>query len=259
MRLIVLAAGVGNRMGALGRKTPKCLIPLCDGTTLLQRLMEAVQAAGMIREVLIVGGFKVEQIEQAVLRMDTPFPIRVLTNPFYARAGPLASLWVAVPWAQDADFMACNGDTYYGPATLAKLANEQAGIALGVDTSARHRRSDSVAVVAMAPGILQHAGKEIPYDQAHSVSTGLVAVHGQRARLAFRSALNALLRTREGLRRSTIWHTVLNRLAEQGEPIHLVAVDPTDWHEIDSPEDIHALGIAGPTSQKRPGDPSAPR
>ena len=49
---VVMAGGAGSRLGALGRATPKCLLPLVDGQTLLSRLLLQLHAAG-IRQIAV--------------------------------------------------------------------------------------------------------------------------------------------------------------------------------------------------------------
>jgi NDP-sugar pyrophosphorylase family protein len=49
---VVMAGGAGTRLGAMGRATPKCLLPLVDGETLLSRLLLQLHAAG-IRQIAV--------------------------------------------------------------------------------------------------------------------------------------------------------------------------------------------------------------
>ena len=59
MTAIVLAAGVGRRMGpGCG---PKCLLSV-GGKSLLQRLLESLRAVG-VKEVVLVTGFASEEVE----------------------------------------------------------------------------------------------------------------------------------------------------------------------------------------------------
>lgn len=46
MRAMVLAAGLGSRLGDLGKKTPKCLLEVA-GKTILERVIDALKSAGV--------------------------------------------------------------------------------------------------------------------------------------------------------------------------------------------------------------------
>ena len=56
MKGIVIAAGLGSRMGAFTEACPKCLLPIA-GRTLIDRTIENLRAAGC-REIVIIRGHK---------------------------------------------------------------------------------------------------------------------------------------------------------------------------------------------------------
>ena len=57
---IILAAGLGNRLRPFTDEKPKCLVPLV-GKSLLERQVSVLNSCG-IDDVLVVGGYKAEQI-----------------------------------------------------------------------------------------------------------------------------------------------------------------------------------------------------
>ena len=65
MRVIILAAGKGERMGSLTKDNPKMLIPLGNGKTLLETQLDSIKKSG-IKEVSIVTGYKSEKVEKKV-------------------------------------------------------------------------------------------------------------------------------------------------------------------------------------------------
>ena len=97
MKLIILAAGKGERLWPLTKNTPKPLLDLGNGNTLLEEQLERVQSSGVIDEVVLVTGYLSEQIEAKLRTMMATAPIRIKTlyNPFYDVANNLASLWLA--------------------------------------------------------------------------------------------------------------------------------------------------------------------
>jgi dTDP-glucose pyrophosphorylase len=56
MKAVVLAAGLGKRMGPLTKEKPKALVRL-NGKPLLQQVLESLEKAG-VKQVLVVVGFK---------------------------------------------------------------------------------------------------------------------------------------------------------------------------------------------------------
>jgi len=70
MRGIILAAGYGTRLGELGKKTPKALLPV-GGKTVIDHLLERLAAIGL-REVLIVTNARFDGAFKSWLRESRP-------------------------------------------------------------------------------------------------------------------------------------------------------------------------------------------
>ena len=237
MRLFVLAAGKGKRMDTLTADVPKCLVDLGDGSTLLGRLASAVCAVGSIDELVIIAGHKAGCVEEALTQMNLSIKTKVLYNPFYKITGPLVSLWLAYPWMVEVDFLVCNGDTYYSPQTLARIAQADRGITIGIDSSAS-LGDDSMKVVLDEIGRLRQVSKEIRTEYANGVSTGLLRVCSADMRRVFTTTVCRMLREDENTQPWIAWHSVLNHLVAQGVLVEVVELAPTDWHEIDTLNDL---------------------
>src|SRR3989441_986395 len=92
MKAIILAAGVGKRIGAATRNRPKCLHEF-GGRSLLVRYLDALLAVGVKSAVLVVG-HRQELIRDAVGESYRGLAIRYVVNDQYHR-GSLYSLWLA--------------------------------------------------------------------------------------------------------------------------------------------------------------------
>ncbi len=87
MHAVILAAGVGNRLGALG-ESPKSLLSI-GGQTLLSRHISAL-AKHPIAKLTICVGYRAEQLRLAATHPN--LPIECVTNADYRR-GSVVSLW----------------------------------------------------------------------------------------------------------------------------------------------------------------------
>ncbi len=90
MKAIMLAAGVGARLGQGEDYIPKVLLQF-GGQTLLQRHVELLRHAG-VRELVIAVGHQAEMIDQAIEDLGVGDFVRTILNPYYKR-GPITTLW----------------------------------------------------------------------------------------------------------------------------------------------------------------------
>jgi len=255
--LVVLSAGRGRRMGGLGETTPKILVPVSEGRSLLDFLIEAVDKVDGLAEMLLVTGYSATSINAAVALKRCTKPLAIRYNPFYELAGPIASIWLTQVWTGSSDFILCNGDTYYSARSLTTVAGRtKAGLTLGIERGGNYGADDMRVILNKAGGLLS-VGKGIPVDRASGVSAGLLAVVGQDVREQFGTTIDSLVRSREYLAPGKAWHSLCNALVESGVPVGTIPLEAFDWHEVDSSQDIEALN-AKLRRARSPGGLEAP-
>jgi choline kinase len=116
MKAIILAAGVGERMGAAAGGRPKCLLDF-DGSTLLARHLALLRANG-VTDVSVVTGFCSDLV---AAELDRAGPAAAILNPDF-RSGSIVSLWSArAPLAAGADVLLMDADVLYHPRILLSL------------------------------------------------------------------------------------------------------------------------------------------
>jgi mannose-1-phosphate guanylyltransferase len=109
MRAIVLAAGLGTRLGKLGRETPKCLIQV-GPEPLLERLLEQLFDAG-IEKVLINTHHRAELVRTFISQSSFASRVVVTHEPeLLGTAGTLRANW---NFFQGRPGMVLHGDNYF--------------------------------------------------------------------------------------------------------------------------------------------------
>lgn len=109
MRAIVLAAGLGTRLGKLGRETPKCLIQV-GPEPLLGRLLEQLFDAG-IEKVLINTHHRAELVRTFICQSSFASRVVVTHEPeLLGTAGTLRANW---SFFQGRPGMVLHGDNYF--------------------------------------------------------------------------------------------------------------------------------------------------
>jgi mannose-1-phosphate guanylyltransferase len=90
MKAVLLAAGLGTRMGEVTRRTPKCLLPVA-GRPLLERWLHQLAHAG-IAETLVNTHHLASQVRNWLAGIEPPLAVRLLHEPeLLGSAGTLAA------------------------------------------------------------------------------------------------------------------------------------------------------------------------
>ena len=76
MQVVVLAGGVGSRLRPWTATVPKPLLPVLD-KTLLEHVVSSLPV-DMVDEVVVAGGYKVDQIKAYFDTVDAPFDVRIV-------------------------------------------------------------------------------------------------------------------------------------------------------------------------------------
>ena len=255
MKAIILAAGHGSRLLPLTLTTPKCLVEV-GGRAILDHQLDAVSAAGFDGAV-IVGGYRIDQIDAHLAARDGGLPTTLVFNPFWSVANSIGSVWAASAHL-DSPFALMNGDTLFDAAILrGARARSAAGVTLVVEPL-EQPGLDDMLVEADGERVIA-VGKHLVGHQATDRSLGLILSAGGTA---YAEALRAVIGEPDGLH--AYHHAVVRRVAERSGVRALRIAPDLRWQEIDRPEDIaqwqreHAAPTLAPNqAATTPRDPSA--
>ena len=231
MKAIILSAGQGSRLGHLTDDRPKCLIEFA-GKSLLDRQLDALAANG-VDEVVVVTGFRDDQIEAVLAKRCGGPTVRTVFNPFFKVADNLGSLYL-VRGELTGDCLVWNGDTLVSDALMARVVGnrEQDGICVTIDRKDSYD-DDDMKVIVGDDGRLRAIGKRIA-EGVNAESIGLLAFRGGGAE-RFADAIDRAMRTAEG---TTIWYLrVIHHLAQNSE-VWTLDISGEQWGEVDFPEDV---------------------
>ena len=224
MRAIILAAGVGSRIGNVANGIPKCLLEV-GGRPLIEHQLEAFADAG-IGPVMVVVGYKAEEVKRVVGDRA-----EYVENPDPAGTNSMASFALTRDFARGSVLIA-NCDLLFHPAILDRLL-DAGGSALAYDSSFGPGREKMK--VALANGRLREMSKALPYENASGENVGLICLQADAA-AALAARADDLVR--QG--RKKAWLAEAVEAVAQSVPIGGVDIAGLPWIEIDFPFDLHA-------------------
>ncbi len=237
MKAIILSAGRGTRMMPLTKNTPKCLLPLENGSTVLESQLEAIQKSGKISEVAIVVGYLSEQIETKIKTHNNKMKIKTVYNPFYDCANNLISLWSA-HHEMDNDFVIINGDNVFHESVIEKVMEDKPdGIYVTIDKLKDYTEDDMK--VQIKDNKIIFINKKIPVSETNGESIGIIRIKGKKFVDACRNTILDIVRKPEA--RDIFWLEVFNELVRRNFNLIPVEISEEDWCEVDFHADLKIL------------------
>ena len=122
MQVVILAAGMGKRLGNLTRNNTKCMIRV-NGITLIDRALSQFSKLKLNR-IIIVIGYKGEELKEYVGDDYSGIPIHYIYNPIYDKTNNIYSLSLAKKELQEDDTLLIESDLIFENAVLDKILSD---------------------------------------------------------------------------------------------------------------------------------------
>lgn len=108
MKALILAAGMGSRMGKLTAQHPKCMTEISSRETILSRQLRQMAEAG-IRDVVITAGPQEQMLVAYCQDLGLPLHFTFVHNPKYQETNYIYSIYLAKEQLHD-DILLLHGD-----------------------------------------------------------------------------------------------------------------------------------------------------
>lgn len=122
MQVVILAAGMGKRLGNLTRNNTKCMIEV-NGVTLIDRALSQFSKLNLNR-IIIVVGYKGDELKNYVGDNYNGIPIVYINNPIYDKTNNIYSLSLAKQQLQEDDTLLVESDLIFEDAVLDKIISD---------------------------------------------------------------------------------------------------------------------------------------
>ena len=238
MKAIILAAGKGERLMPLTSDTPKSLLELENGTTLLESQLITINKT-VIDKVVIVTGYLTEKIESKVQRYSKEYniDIQIIYNPFFDISNNLLSLWQA-RHEMESDFIIINGDDIFNDSVLLGLLEHDKNelITMVIDRKETYDEDDMKLIVEN--GRILEVSKKIPLNEANGESIGMIRVTGE-AKGIMVDTMERMVRNKKNMQ--VFYLAMIQELINQGIAVGYHEISSKDWAEIDFHPDLEDI------------------
>ena len=112
MQAIILAAGMGRRLGEYTKDNTKCMLPV-NGVRLIDRLLTQLSKLELNRVVIVVGYQRQNLIDYIGHRYDDQLKIEYVENPIYDKTNNIYSLALAKDKLQEDDTLLIESDLIF--------------------------------------------------------------------------------------------------------------------------------------------------
>lgn len=123
MQAIILAAGMGRRLGELTKNNTKCMVEV-NGVTLIDRMLNQLSGLPLNRVVIVVGYEGKKLVDYIGDRYDDKMKIEYVENPIYDKTNNIYSLALAKEQLQEDDTLLIESDLIFDDGLFDLILND---------------------------------------------------------------------------------------------------------------------------------------
>lgn len=125
MQAVILAAGMGKRLGELTKGNTKCMVKV-NGVSLIERLLHQLENVVLPRalsRVVIVTGYEGKKLQDFIATLNIKLPIEFVDNPIYATTNNIYSLYLAKDYLLAEDTLLFESDLIFEDKVIQTLVD----------------------------------------------------------------------------------------------------------------------------------------
>lgn len=236
MQAVILAAGMGRRLGKYTKEVPKGLVEV-GGKALLEHALD--ELAGRIDRAVLVIGYHGEKVKEKIGDNYGGIPIEYIVNEDYETTNNIYSLWLASEKMTEDDTILLESDVIFEKGIIDKLMEEE-----GEAVAVVHKFEDwmdGTVVLLDDEGCITSfiSGDSISWSDKNSYYKTVNIYRFSKG--FFKKHYLPFLRAYiESQGYSHYYENVLAVIVGIKKiKIKALVVDGMKWYEIDTPEDLH--------------------
>ena len=125
LQAIILAAGMGKRLGELTSNNTKCMVEV-NGVTLIERMLSQLDSLQPpLSRIIIVIGYEGEKLKAHVASLPLETAVEYITNEDFATTNNIVSLALTKDWLAKEDTLLLESDLIFEDGILEELVNDE--------------------------------------------------------------------------------------------------------------------------------------
>lgn len=234
MKAIILAAGVGRRLGKDGQIQPKCLLKF-NGKSLLERHLNYLRHY-QIDEVVIAVGYQAQRIQEEIKALGAENWVSTVYNPDYTK-GSVISLWtVRQHLVAGDDILLMDADVLYDRRIIERLVKTNIPNCFLLDRD--FEPGDEPVKLCVRDNYLVEFRKQVALGLAYDFAGESVGFFRFGSIAAHRIATRTEQYVADGRHDEPYEEVIRDLLLETPEKFGYEDITGLPWLEIDFPQDI---------------------
>lgn len=123
MQAIILAAGMGRRLGEFTADNTKCMLEV-NGVRLIDRMLEQLAELNLSRIVIVIG-YQGEKLKNYLSKKYPAWPLVFVENPIYDKTNNIYSLWLARGFMAEEETLLLESDLIFEDSVLESAVSSE--------------------------------------------------------------------------------------------------------------------------------------
>ncbi|MBW4579577.1 MAG: phosphocholine cytidylyltransferase family protein [Tildeniella nuda ZEHNDER 1965/U140] len=237
---LILAAGLGTRLGQITHNCPKCLVQVND-QPILSRILQSLEDCG-VKEIVIVLGYRHEQVQEFLKNLESTLSIKTVVNQRFAETGTAISLQMGLTLVpRQRDVLVIEGDMVFESELVARvLAVERKNLSVlapyspEIDTNGSFAKCSSDGYVI---GLYHASARPLDFSFENAWKTvNLYLLREGNWETILLTAIDTTLKRWDS---TAPLEYAMQTWIEAGKlPLMAFNVGLSQWFEIDTPSDL---------------------
>lgn len=227
---IILAAGVGSRMGPLTKHKPKTLLKV-NGEPLITKIINTLEKK-YFSEIIVVIGHEGNKIKKLLNKKNKKFPIRFISNSIYKKTNSTYSMWLTIPHLKN-NIIIINADTIFDKKIMQLITKSKYKNGLAIDDNIKIPLPREAMKVTIKKNIITNVSKIISSNKTNGDAIGIYKFDKFGMKLLIKN-LNNLVKKNDTKHLFTLAvKKLLNKIN-----IYSISTEKRKWIEIDNKRDL---------------------